>query len=457
EQRHTKAEILEAYLNEIYLGQRGKSSVSGVGEAARLYFGKEIGQLSLGENALLAGMIRSPNQYSPFRSKESAKGRRDFVLAKLFAAKRITQAEYAKARVEPIFTPTRASQVVHAPYFIDFVRRQLKALYPDDVLQSEGLRIFTTLDMTAQLEAERAVREGLDRLETQYAKSLPADHAGQLQGALIGLQPQTGYIRALVGGRSFDDTKFNRVVQAKRQPGSTFKPFVYLTAFDPARSKVPFAPSSYIDDTAFTVRAGDKEWSPANYDKAEHGRVTLQTALVQSYNIATAKVAMEAGLEAVAQTARDAGITSEVQAVPSLALGAFEVTPLEMAAAYTIFANNGIRAEPLSVMYVVTKDGQVVEKKSIEMERRFAPGPVYLTTLTMKEVFDRGTAQSARALGFKGIAAGKTGTTSSYRDAWFVGFTPELLALTWVGYDDNSVLNMSGARAALPIRVEFMR
>lgn len=457
ERHHTKGEILEAYLNEIYLGQRGTSSVSGVGEAARLYFGKDVGQLDIAESALLAGMIQAPNQYSPFKNKEAAKNRRDFVLNRLYEKGLITATQLSESKAQPIITPQRRLQVVMAPYFIDFVKQQLQELYSSTLLQSEGLRIFTTLDMTDQAAAEAAVQKGLTDLDKTAASILPKNHAEPLQGALVSIQPQTGYIRAMVGGRDFNNTQFNRVTQAKRQPGSIFKPFVYLTAFDPKRSKELMFPTSYIDDTHFTVESGGKNWSPENYDKKEHGRVTLRSALENSYNIATAKLAMTAGLEEVVQTARDAGLTSDLQAVPSLALGAFEVTPLEMASAYTIFANNGIRAQPVSIIQVMDKSNQVLQRKNMEVQRRFDAGPVYLTTHVLKGVLDRGTAAGARKLGFTGIAAGKTGTTSNYKDAWFVGFTPSLLTLTWVGYDDNATMNLSGGRAALPIWVSYMK
>lgn len=457
ERRHTKGEILEAYINEIYFGQRGSSSVSGVGEAARLYFGKDVGQLDLAESAQLAGMIRSPSEYSPFKSKDAAKARRDFVLNRLYEKGVISANDLATAKAEPIITPQRRQQVVMAPYFIQFVKQQLQELYSDTILQSEGLRIFTTLDMTAQLVAESAVQKGLADLDKSAANVLPKNHPDPLQGALISIQPQTGYIRSMVGGRDFNNTQFNRITQAKRQPGSTFKPFVYLTAFDPQRSKNLTYPSAYIDDVRFTIESGGKPWSPDNYDKKEHGRVTIRSALENSYNIAAAKLALDAGLDEVVTTARDAGLTSDLQPVPSIALGSFEVTPMELASAYTIFANNGIRALPVSIIQVMDKSNQVLQRKVMEVHKKFEAGPVYLTTNVLKGVFDRGTAASARKLGFNGIAAGKTGTTSNYKDAWFVGFTPSILTLVWVGYDDNATMNLSGGRAALPIWANYMK
>jgi penicillin-binding protein 1B len=457
ERHHTKGEILEAYINEIYLGQRGSSSVSGVAEASKYYFAKNVNQLTSAECALLAGMIRLPNFYNPLTNKDRALERRNFVLKRLYESNLITKQQYEEARAEEIITPKPTVRAGRAPYFIDFVKQQLADLYPQEILQSEGLRIFTTLDMTMQLEAERAVQIGLDDLEKKYASILPKGEEGKLQGVLIAMQPGNGYLRALVGGRRYQDSQFNRATQARRQPGSAFKPFVYLTAFDPARSKRLFTPASVINDASFTVKSGGKNWSPSNYDKKEYGDVTLRKALEKSLNIATSKLAIEAGLEEVVKTAKDAGIKSRIDPVPSLALGSFEVTPMELASAYTVFPNGGIVADPISIMHVVTADGQVLEKESIKMKRVFDAGPVYLTTALMKGVIDHGTAAAARGMGFTGIAAGKTGTTSNYKDAWFVGFTPDFLALTWVGYDDNAAMDMSGSRAALPIWVDFMK
>lgn len=457
ERKHSKAEILEAYMNEIYLGQRGSTSVSGVEEASRLYFGKAAGQLSIAECALLAGMIKSPSQYNPISNPEKAKERRDFVLARMFEKGFIDKQEYEGAKGEKIVTPKVRTRAVVAPYFIDFVKRQLADLYPSEILKTEGLKIFTTLDMFMQLAAEGAVEQGIAALEKDFAYKLPKDHEGKLEACLVAVQPSTGFLRALVGGREYSDSQFDRCTQAMRQPGSTFKPFVYLTALDPARSKVMFTPASLVDDASFSVESGGKQWSPANYDKKEHGPVTLRHALEHSYNIATAKLAIDAGLENVIKTARDAGIKSELSAVPSMALGSFEVTPMEMASAYTIFPNAGIRAEPISIINLMTKEGRVLEKKSMAMKREFDAAPVFLATSMLKGVIDRGTGAGARSHGFTAVAAGKTGTTSNYRDAWFVGFTPKLLALSWVGYDDNTAVNLSGASGALPIWSRFMK
>ena len=457
ERHHSKAEILDAYINEIYLGQRGASSVSGVAEAAKYFFGKNVDQLTIGECALLAGMIRLPNKYNPRKNKEVARERRDFVLKRLYETDLINEEQYKQALAEVIVTPKTTVKIGRAPYFIDFVKYQLADLYPQEVLQSEGLRIFTTLNMTMQLIAEDVLKKDLKKLEERYGKALPEGREGQLQGVLIAMQPGNGYLRALVGGRRYGDSQFNRATQAKRQPGSAFKPFVYLTALNPRSSKTLFTPATTVEDTTFTIESGGKEWSPKNYDKKEHGTVTVRKALEKSLNIATSKVAIEAGLDQIVEAAKDAGIKSQLDPYPSLALGSFEVSPIELASAYTVFPNGGILAQPISIVHVATSSGDVLEKETIKMRRIFDAAPVYLTTNLMKGVIDRGTAASARALGFEGVAAGKTGTTSNYRDAWFVGFTPNFLALAWVGYDDNATTNMSGSRAALPIWTDFMK
>lgn len=457
ERKHTKGEILEAYLNEIYLGQRGPSSVTGVAEASKHYFAKDIHQLTLSESALLAGMIRSPAEYSPLRNREKAKDRRNLVLKKMREANVISDRVYQEALVEEIVTPKTKIRPVVAPYFIDFLKHQIADLYPQDVLQREGLKIFTTLDMSMQLAAEEALVQGLNDLEKKGAGARPKNPEEGLQGCILVVSPQNGYIRAMEGGKNYSVSQFNRCTQAMRQPGSIFKPFVYLTALDPDRSMKPFTNASLISDAAFTVKTVQGPWSPENYDRKEHGDVTLRTALEQSYNIATARLAMEVGLENVVKTARDAGITSPLEPVPSLALGSFEVTPLEMAMAYTVFPNLGVRSEPLSVMNIMTPQGEALERKTLRVARVFDAAPVALADSLMKGVFERGTAAGARGLGFTGIAAGKTGTSSNYRDAWFVGFTPQVLSLVWTGFDDNTSLNMSGARAALPIWAAFMK
>lgn len=461
EVRYSKEEILEAYLNEIYFGQRGPVSITGVEEASKHYFGKGVSHLELAESALLAGLIRLPGEYSPFRNMKKAVERRDLVLRQMLDQGMISEAEHAAATKKKVILPQGTSEHRgHGLHFIDFVQRELKENYPPEILQSEGLRIFTTLDLETQEIAEAAVQKRLEDLETSRPKQKKLKEEGKtLEAAFLALQPQTGAIRAFVGGRDFGESQFDRVVDAHRQPGSAFKPFVYLTALKAGEegSGESWTLASTIEDSRFTTKLGGKSWTPENYDKKEHGTVTLREALENSYNISTAKLAIDVGLEKVVATARAAGIESPLQPYPSLALGAFEVTPLELARAYTIFPNQGTRTEPVAIMNVVTRDGEVLEKKGYKMKKVTSPEMAYLVTSALKGVFDRGTAASARKMGFTGLAAGKTGTTSDYKDSWFVGYTPDVLALAWVGYDDNTPSGLSGSSGALPVWVEFMK
>jgi penicillin-binding protein 1B len=463
ELRYSKDEILEAYFNEIYFGQRGPVSVTGVEEASKLYFGKDASHLELPECALLAGMIRAPGEYSPFRNMSKAVERRNLVLKMMRGQGKIDEDAYQAARKQKIFLPEAPTKVFGAPFFVDFVRAELKENYPEDVLKSEGMRIFTTLDLEAQEIAEAAVKKRLEELESTRPKLKKMIEEGKLlEAALIAVQPQTGAVKAFVGGRDYEISQFDRVRDAHRQPGSAFKPFVYATALQTgedssvASDKI-WTLASTIDDTSFSVKVGGKQWSPDNYDKQEHGPVTLRQALENSYNIATAKLALSIGLDKVIALAKAAGIESDLEPYPSLALGAFEVTPLELVRAYTVFPNQGTRTEPLAITNVVTRDGVVLEKRGFKMAKVISPEVAYLVNSALKGVLEEGTASGARKMGFTGLAAGKTGTTSDYKDSWFVGYTPDLLALAWVGYDDNTPSGLSGASGALPIWVDFMK
>ena len=458
ELRYSKDEILEAYLNEIYLGQRGAASIAGVAEASLFYFSKDVRQLSVAECALLAGMIRSPGYYSPFNHPKRTTARRNFVLKKLLERKLILPPEYKQASKASLPKQRKRRALTRAPFFVDYVQKRLKENFPSDKLRSEGLRIFTTLDMNYQRAAEASLTTWLDKLERDYPFLKKRAAAGQhLEAGFVAMQPQTGYIRAYVGGRNYQKVQFDHISDAHRQPGSAFKPFVFLTALDPTRGPEPYTLASLIPDESFHVKAGGQDWSPSNYDKKEHGLVRLRTALEHSYNIATARLALDIGLEHVIYTARQAGIQSPLEEFPALSLGAFEVRPLELASAYTIFPNQGVRTEPVAIRQVVTPEGEVLEKKDFEMKRVFSEDAIYLMNRVLAGVIDEGTGRRARAMGLVGIAAGKTGTTSDYRDAWFVGYTPDLLGLSWVGYDDNSKTNLSGSTAALPIWTEFMK
>lgn len=459
EARYDKEEILEVYLNEIYFGQEDLASITGVQEAARFYFSKDVSQLLADEAALLAAIIRSPGLYSPFTHAEESLNRRNLVLKRLLENGVIEKQEYDEARKRALPKKPNRDHKTHAPYFIDFVKYQLKQNYPTDVLSSQGLRIFTTLDAYAQRAAEKAVHEWLSELEKSREPLRKNGEAGlKLSGALIALQPKTGFIRAYVGGRDFGASQFDVLRLGLRQPGSIFKPFVYLTALDPEMLDAPLTLASLVRDEPLKLEnPGSQPYTPENYDKTFHGELRLRVALEKSYNVATVWLANEIGLTKVINTAVKAGLNAKLKPYPSLALGVFDVQPLNMAEAYTVFPNNGMLSLPLSIRRVVTAEGEVLEKKSLEMERAFSHDVITLMNKLMQGVLDRGTAASVRSRGFTLPAAGKTGTTSGHRDAWFVGYTPDLLALTWVGYLDNSVTGLSGANGALPIWTNFMK
>lgn len=457
ELRYSKKEILEVYLNEIYFGQRGNASVTGVQEASRLYFSKNVSQLTPDESALIAAMIKAPGLYSPFRKPKKATSRRNLILKRLSDHKVISKQEYEQANSRPLPTRTKQMNKTRATYFVDFLKKQIKKGYPQDILSSEGLRIFTTLDMYLQRKAKKAVVDWLNHLENQRAFLKKNTKKNKfLEGALIAIQPKTGFIRAYVGGRDYAKNQFDIISSAKRQPGSTFKPFVYLTAMNPQENKDPFTLSSILDDNPLTIKSSSGKYRPNNYDKKFHGNVSLRKALEMSYNVATVWLSMQVGLDKIVKTATSAGMSKNLKPYPSLGLGAFEVTPLEMTTAYTVFPNNGIQSKPLAIRRIVTPEGKILEKKSFEMKKIFPHDVIFLMNKALEGVMNNGTGRSARARGFSKTAAGKTGTTSEYKDSWFVGYTPDLLSLVWVGYKDNSTTNLSGASGALPIWTKFM-
>ncbi|MBK9088688.1 MAG: PBP1A family penicillin-binding protein [Holophagales bacterium] len=462
--KYGKEEILEAYLNEIYLGQRGSVSVTGVEEAARFYFGKPVSQLDLSEAAMLAGLISSPGRFSPFRNTERAQARRALVLKGMLDEKKIDRAAYDAALAAPLTRVSKPVIGIEAPHFVDFVLTQVKESRSD--LSGAGLSLYTTLDPDMQAAAQAAVQTGLEELEKKFKKLRTKEGEEPLQAALIALDPHTGSIRALVGGRDYQVSQFNRVVQAKRQPGSLFKPFVYLAAFERRDLVPPVTPTTILQDSPIALVFGKKEeetWSPRNYDGQFRGPVTVRYALEHSLNIPTVRLAVwETGggktlLSDVIVAARKAGITSPMKAYPSLALGAFECTPMEIAAAYSVFANGGILVKPNSLLGLVGPEGRRIDRKDVPLQRAADPAAVSVLDSILQGVVNRGTGASARGRGAQGIFAGKTGTTNDGRDAWFIGFSPRLLVAVWVGFDDNRGLNLSGSTAAVPIYADFAR
>lgn len=458
ENHYSKLEILENYLNEIYLGQRGARGIFGVWEAARFYFGKELRDLTLGEMATIAGMVKAPNRYAPNRHPERTVQRRNYVLQRMLELGDISQQEYEVAVQEPVGTYTPPLSAGSAPYFADLVREELQTTYPRHVLATAGLQIYTSLDMYLQRLAEEAVHSGLAELEKKYPRLRREKPEERLQASLIAVQPQTGEIRALVGGRDYQTSQFNRAVQARRQPGSIFKAIVYLAALMQEREQRlgRFLPTSRFDDSPFTWVYGDKQWSPGNYKDEYLGRVTLRQALELSLNAATARIAQQVGLEPIRQVARQVGIMSPLPLYPSLVLGAVEVTPLEVAVAFSTIANQGVRVEPRAIKRIMTQGGDILDRRPLRVTRGVAAEDAYLLTHLLEGVMERGTGRGARQNGFSRPAAGKTGTTNDFKDAWFVGYTPDLVTVVWVGFDQRQSLGLSGAQAALPIWTAFM-
>jgi penicillin-binding protein 1B len=455
EARYDKDAILEAYLNEIYLGRRGSTAVHGVGEAARLYFGKQAADLTLAESALIAAIIQSPNGISPHRHPERATARRDLVLGLMGDLGYASEAEVEAARAEPLRVASVTEEEGEVRYFLAALAQQLPEVYDEEALTSEGLRIYTTLEPRMQRAAARALKAGLARIEGEVPEDTPAD--ARLQGCLIAMRPQTGEILALVGGRDFGVSQFNRCTQARRQVGSVFKPIVYVTALDPATGpRITLA--SRIDDSPFELETRTGPWRPENWDDEFHGdAVPVREALERSMNVASARLADDVGIGRVAAMAERLGITSPLPRVPSLALGTAEVSPVEVARAYATLANGGRRPVPRTFVDVVQASGEGVEHRPLEgAERAIDPGLAFLGTSLLEGVVDRGTAVGVRRAGLEGPIAGKTGTTDDEFDLWFVGYTPELVAVVWVGYDEPKSVGVASSRGALTIRTDFM-
>jgi penicillin-binding protein 1B len=454
EARYSKDEILEAYLNEIYLGQNGAVQIIGVEQASQVYFGKHVTYLSLPEAATLAGIIRSPNVLSPLKYPERAKPRRDTVLQLMFDQKKISKEEYDAAVKSPLAVNRFPRTSRSAPFFVDFVMKQLRETYPETQLKTEGLRVFTTLDTMMQRAAEQSLTAGIDSLGKQYKHIRTS--ATPLEGVIVTVQPGTGYVKALVGGRSYSKTQFNRAIQARRQPGSLFKPFVYVTAMDPARRSQALTAATILDDEPISITTGGSVWRPQNYDLRYHGRVTVREALAHSYNIPAVRAAMNAGVPNVVKTATNIGVESRLQAYPSIALGSFEVTPLEIAYAYSAFANLGVKAEPISILAVSTSEGKLLESRHVQMKRVLPASVSFVMNDVLKDVLDYGTAGRAKKYGIERQYAGKTGTTSNYRDAWFIGYSPRVLTLVWIGFDDGHSVRLGGGDACVPIWSTYM-
>ena len=456
--RYSKERILEVYLNEVYLGQRGSVAICGVQAASRYFFGHNVADLSLAEAATLAGLIRNPGGYNPFTHADRAVERRDMVLDAMLELGFVTKDAASRAKAEPLRVASGGAGYARAPYVVDFVRAQLADLAPSGAVTEDGVEIYTTIDTLVQAAAEDALERGLERLEAEVPLVHRQMARRRLQGCLVVTDPRTGAILALVGGRDYQDSQFDRVTQARRQPGSCFKPFVYLAAFEAAIAGDPggLTPASILDDSPYELESGGRTWRPANYDGAFVGALSARAALEGSRNVPTARAAQAVGMNRVIAAAKSCGFTERFEPLPSLALGAQEVTPLELATAFGTLATLGRYVPPRILDRIEPPHGKPLVILPGEPRVAVPENAVFLVDDVLRGVLTRGTAAASQSLGFRGDAAGKTGTTDDTRDAWFVGFTPEFLALAWVGYDDNAKTGMTGATAALPIWVDVM-
>jgi penicillin-binding protein 1B len=489
EQRLTKQQILTLYANEVYLGQRGSFSIHGFGEGAAAYFGKDLTGLTLPEAATLVAIIPAPNGvFSVVKHPDDVKRRRNQILNTMHTLGTVSNQEFEKAKTSELEVAPIKIDATDAPYMVDFIREELRKDFSEDALNENSLRVYTTLDPALQKAAVEAVQKGLKSVEDELAalnrrKKNPDNLPGP-QAGLIALDPHTGEIKAMVGGSDYAASQYNRITQAFRQPGSIFKPFVYAAAFEtafdrttpadgvPESSPPEAAPidggptidsfrheglvtplTTFVDEPTTFVYEGDRIYEPNNFKQEYRGVVTLRTALQHSLNVPTIKLAERIGYDRVAKFARRMGLNAKIKGYPSVALGAFEVTPIEMAGAYTAFANEGLRMQPHALVRVSTVGGATNKIYKYDAQEVMRPELAYLMTNLMEGVLESGTGVRVRALGFNLPAAGKTGTS---RDGWFAGYTKDLLAIAWVGYDDNRDLNLEGAHSALPIWTEFM-
>ena len=447
ERRYSKDRILEMYLNQVYFGHGSY----GVEAAARTYFGKSASELNVRESALIAGLPRAPTNYSPFERAEAAKRRREVVLRRMvdYGALKDEEAKRLAKTDLGVIPPERRRTT--GQYFVDYVQQTLEAKYGPDLVLKGGLNVYTTLNPTMQLAAEQSLRDGLKALQGRSTQARP----GELpEGAVVTVEPQTGYVKTMVGGSDFLRSEFNRAVQAKRQPGSAFKPFIYIAAIEAG-----FTPASQIEDSPVSYAVGGKNgqtWKPENYDRKFRGSTTLQQAIEESVNVVTVKLQERIGLAKTIQVARRLGIASPLDINLSLALGTSDLSLLELTSAYGALANQGVWMPPVTIRYVTDAQGKLLEEHVPEGRESLAPETAYVITHMLRGVVERGTGQAAKALG-RPVAA-KTGTTNDYSNAWFIGFTPRLATGVWVGYDRPRSLGRdeTGSRVAVPIWVGYM-
>jgi len=460
ERRYSKDEILEAYCNQIDFG----SNSFGVEQAAQTYFAKHADELTLAEAAFLANIPRWPTHYNPYLNFDITRERQEIVLTRMYKAKFITKEEMEEALAAPLDLKRLNLFWGKASYYIDHVKNIVEDMYSQEVLSYGGLKIYTTLDTRLQNFAQEAVEQGLAELDQRlgfknYDLASIEEKQLYIQTALVAIDPKNGKVKAMVGGRDFSVSPFNRAISNNRLPGSAFKPFVYLAAID----KGKYTPASIVVDSAVTFEFDNQKWSPPNYDKKFRGPITLKTALMDSRNVVTAKIIYDLVPENVIPYAQNMGIKSPLGAHLSLSLGTSSVSPIEICSAYCPFANGGISRQPLIIKYIEDNQGKTLQEFSNRSAQVVDPQSIYLVVDMLRAVVENGTARSVRAWGFNHPAAGKTGTTNDARDLWFIGFTPQLVTAVWIGYDDNRPVKdkngfeLTGTSAAIPIWVRFMK
>ena len=446
ERRYPKDRILEMYLNQVYFGQ----GAYGVEAASRTYFGKSVSEVTVREAALLAGLPRAPATYAPFEHPKAAKQRREVVFRRMVEYGALKDEDARKLAKSDLGLIPPERRRTTGQYFLDYVQQTLEAKYGADMMFKGGLNVYTTLDPSMQLAAEQSLRDGLKTLEGRSAKARPGEHP---EGAIVTIEPQTGYVRALVGGYDFFRSEFNRAVQAKRQPGSAFKPFVYVAALEAG-----FTPATRIEDApvSYAVGPNGNAWKPENYDRKFRGLTTLQQGLEESVNVVTVKLQERVGVHRTIQVARRLGIQSPMAPNLSLALGTSDVSLLELTSAYGTLANHGVWVPPIAIRYVTDANDKLLEENVPQGREAVSPEMAYVVTHMLRGVVDRGTGQAVKVLG-RPVAA-KTGTTNDYSNAWLVGYTPRLVTGVWIGYDRPRSLGRdeTGGRLAAPIWASYM-
>ena len=447
ELHYSKEEILQAYLNEIYLGQNGNRSINGFGLASEFYFDQPLRELRIDQQALLVGMAKGPSVYNPRRHPNDTKARRDTVLNNMLTMGTLSQADYDTAISKSLGVVDKpVDGKSRFPDFLDIVKRELNDVYYSDDLKNEGLIIISTLDPIAQTAADKAVAKKLGELRRSGSKTK------NLQGALVSANPETGELVAVVGSGS-EFTGFNRAVDAKRPVGSLLKPVIYMTALESGRYNL----ASSIDDSPITVNLGDGgNWNPKNYDGRDHGYVSLTTGLSQSYNQAAVRLGMEFGIDTYAKQLKRLGVEEKIPNYPSVLLGAVNLSPMNMLGVYQVFATGGFRTPIHSIRTVIDDKGRILQRTGLNTQRSIPPETNYLTNYALQQVAKNGTAKRIQSLGSNLNLAGKTGTTNDYRDSWFAGYSGNYVSVVWVGRDDNKSIGLSGGTGALPVWVDYM-